>query len=228
VVSVEEARKLVDELFNPIVAYDCDESHDESYKNLNEKLDSIGSNGYQECVYGNSYSYDSNNNDSHNISNNLNNLHSSRKYSPLVRTARSELSLDSGNGSKIVATRIATNNNPISNVSNNFNNNAAHNTHETSYSSSAKLYYAFDNFEDLRRRRKSLMPDFYGGGISGGSDSAYESSPSYESLKSLGDSNQKLKKKSKYFTLPTEGKDHNRNYFWVLYHLKKFESNLCI
>lgn len=196
VVSAEEARKLVDDLFNPIVAYDCDDSYDENYRNHTEKQLSFGVNAREECVYGSAF--DNNNND--NYSENTR-----QKYLPSVLNSQSDLCFNFGNSNTINGNKFVANNNTLCNISENFNNanTANSNSRETSYSSSTKLYYAFDNFEDLRRRRKSLMPDFYGGGISGGTDSAYESSPSYESLKSVTDSNKQLKKKSKYFTLPT-------------------------
>lgn len=201
VVSVEEARKLVDDLFNPIVAYDCDETNEESYGTLTQPKGIYNGLNGQEYRYGKSYD---NNNNNDIISNSL---CTSAKYSPSVRSAQSELCLNLGtasNASKVIATRIANN---ASNISYNFNNTNSSNTAETSCSSSTKLYYAFDNFEDLRRRRKSLMPDFYGGG--GGTDSAYESSPSYESLKSVCENNKPFKKKSKYFTLPTRRSNKN-------------------
>ena len=205
VVSAEEARKLVDDLFNPIVAYDCNDSNDQNCGYVREQHHSIQVNrvnGPEESV-NSSYCEANNYIDLNNTTNNLqNNNREYEKYSSVVRSSKSDHSLSGGASTLGATTRVA--NNQTSNLSNiNISTNGCKNS-ETSYDSSATLYYAFDNFEDFRRRRKSLAPDFYGGGLTKslyGTDSAYESSsPSIESLK--GDP-QKCKKKSKYFTLPT-------------------------
>ena len=196
-VSAEEARKLVDDLFNPIVQYECDDTNEQNYDNPYDSRSSVAAN--QDSVYG---SYGSNYCQTNNYTDSL---HMQKHLSTVSESSR--LSTASSLGA-VVATRINTNQTSnISNKSSNINNNMpdGNQNAETSCNSSAKLYYAFDNFEDFRRRRRSLAPDFYGGGLTAslyGTDSAYESSsPSYESLKS--DSDPKFKRKSKYFTLPT-------------------------
>ena len=179
VVSAEEARKLVDELFNPIVEYDCDDTNDQNSNQSHTPLPPEDS----------AYDYNSNSSvDSNNFQNNLSSIYGN--YWPMASNRESD--------QRITQSAVNTSNSDSKSCND-------MNDKNQNQNSSTKLYYAFDNFDDFRRRRKSLAPDFYGGGMTSsfyGNDSAYESlSPSYESLKS--DSGpQKFKKKSKYFTLP--------------------------
>lgn len=199
-VSAEEARKLVDDLFNPIVAYDCDDPNDRNEPNVANPVQRQNQIGFNRVnsheksvygIYGTNYSDPNHYKDSNPMENIFrNNTRVEKNYE--------NYSSESSQSSVVVPTRVTNRHTTqISNINNNC---------ETGSECSSKLYYAFDNFDDFRRRRRSLAPDFYGGGLTPSlykTDSAYESSsPSYESLKSESDS-QKFKKKSKYFTLPT-------------------------
>ena len=178
VVSIEEARRLVDDLFNPIVDDDYDTKSNSSIDNNNFVQQNYWT--LNQRIYGK--------HDNYNLI-----LNQTEPNIAKVRAAQSEMCLyhlssgsGSGSSSQFTTSHQYLNDNQRES---NFNGN--------------KTYYAIDKFEDIACRNSyNSKPDFYGG-----SDSAYESSPSYESLKSFvmdqSVQQKQTKRKSKYFTLPT-------------------------